>query len=93
MNDRLRLVRRADVFTQPLDDELVLYDPGSGETHVLNPTAHRTWTLLDGTRSVAALARALAAEYGVSYARVRADLEALLDRLAAAGLLVGADGG
>ena len=79
---------RAAVTTLPLDDELVLYEPESGQAHVLNPTAAHIWTLCDGERTVEAVSEALAAAYGVDYARASADVRTLISGLVEAGLLV-----
>ncbi len=49
--------RRTDLVEDVLDDEVILSDPCSGDTHRLNNTAVEVWHLCDGeatTRQIAA---------------------------------------
>ena len=75
------------VSSYPLDDELVLYTPSDGQAYVLNHTAARIWSLLDGTRTETALARELADTYGEEYDAVLNDVYELVGHLRAVGLL------
>ncbi len=84
----MRPIRRADAISFPLDDELVLTDAQSGQTYTLNATGARIWSLCDGTRTEAALARAIAVTYGIEYDLARSDVSNLLTSLREAGLLV-----
>ena len=63
---------------------LLLY-PERGQ--VLNASAAAIAQRLDGTRTIAAIAEELAAEHGAPVAEVEADVAALVDQLAAKGLL------
>jgi hypothetical protein len=76
------------VSTYPLDDELVLYTPNDGQAYVLNHTAARIWSLLDGTRTETTVARELADSYGQDY-DVLGDVRDLVQHLRTVGLLVG----
>jgi PqqD family protein of HPr-rel-A system len=82
------------VSSYPLDDELVLYAPHDGQTYVLNHTAARIWRLIDGTRTEHAVAHELADSFGEPFDDVLVDVQKLVGRLRAAGLLATAsDGG
>ncbi len=45
------------------EDGALLYDPETDRVVILNPTAAAVWSLLDGSRTVAEVVAALAAEY------------------------------
>ena len=81
---------RADVLTVEIDDEIVVMDPTESAYFALNEPASDIWKLIaDGRgRSVEALCRLLAETYrDVPAERMRQDVERLLERLSAAGLL------
>ena len=75
------------VSSYPLDDELVLYTPSDGQAYVLNHTAARIWSLLDGTRTEVTVAQELADTFGENYDDVLGDVRELVEHLTAAGLL------
>lgn len=79
-------VLREDV---PGTGEAVLLDRDRGRVLALNAAAAAVWDLLDGRRDAAALARtlALATQGEVDEPRARADVDALLLRLAGEGFL------
>ncbi len=79
--------RSGAVTESALDDELVLYDGTSQQVHVLNHSAAAIWRLCDGTRTPAAIARAVAQQYGISVRLVQQDVYALLERFVQAGLV------
>lgn len=62
------------VVSRVIDGEAVLVDPKQGMVRVLNPTGARIWELIDGQDTIAGLAAALAAEYGIEPARAQADV-------------------
>ena len=64
-----------------------MFDPGSGEAHVLNRTGAYLWSLCDGTRSFGALVSALAKAYSLDVVTARKDAAELLDNLERAGLI------
>jgi coenzyme PQQ biosynthesis protein PqqD len=65
----------------------VLYDSASSEAFVLNRTATRIWTLCDGSRTVAMIARELSTAYGLERQQALQDVHEFLDELRDAGLL------
>jgi hypothetical protein len=77
-------VLREDV---PGTGEAVLLDRARGRVLALNAAAAAVWDLLDGTRDAAALARTLALAGEVDEVQARADVDALLARLAGEGFL------
>jgi pyrroloquinoline quinone biosynthesis protein D len=82
------LVRRPDVTLERLGAEAILHDRESGRVHVVNGSAARVWELCDGSRGATAVARDLAAAYGLEPADVAGDVAALEARFRALGLLV-----
>jgi pyrroloquinoline quinone biosynthesis protein D len=78
----------SDVTAYPVDDELVLYDPRSSQAFVLNPTAAQIWRLCDGSRTIAALAEAMAAAYALAYEEALTDVWECLEHLRHEGLLL-----
>lgn len=84
--------RCADVDAQPLDDELVLYNPRDGGAHTLNATGMHIWEACDGAHSAEDIARALASRYGIGTQRALAEVRAFLLDLEHAGLLSYPDG-
>lgn len=81
------------VSSYPLDDELVLYTPTDGQAYVLNHTAARIWSLLDGTRTETAVAQELADTFGQTYDEVLGDVRELVGHLQSVGLLTADPGG
>jgi cell division septum initiation protein DivIVA len=76
-----------DVLVQELQGESVLLNVRSGRYFGLDEVGTRLWAVLTTTESVGAACEALAAEYDVEPARLRADIEALVARLAEHGLV------
>jgi hypothetical protein len=77
------------VMMQQVDGDAVLLDIDSGEYFSLNEVGSRVWELCDGTRSVAAIADALCAEYDVPRQTAVGDACELLEGLVGAGLVLG----
>jgi len=65
----------------------VVVPDAAGNVAVLNGTGRAVFELCDGTRSPEAIARAVAAEAGADPERVRADVQAFITQIGAAGLL------
>lgn len=82
-----RLVRRPGVLHRLLEGESVLLDPASGTYYALNEVGSRVWELAAGEPTLDEVLEALLAEYEVEPARLREDLDSLLDRLVAERLL------
>ena len=80
--------RRPDLVTYPLDDEIVLYDPRDGMTHVLNRTAAEIWALCDGTKPVDVIAGRLADAYALEPGRALVDVRDVLAELRRGDLIV-----
>lgn len=70
-----------------IDDEVVVMSLESGDFFSLTGTAQAIWTLIDGTRTRAALLTELAAQFDVEESALAGDLDAFLAQLEAAGLL------
>lgn len=73
--------------TAPGDAETVIVDPSSGRYYGLNDYAVRVWALIQQPRSVAELHALLLAEYEASPDDLLEDMTALIQELAAAGLV------
>lgn len=69
-----------------VEDELVLYDPRTDGTHVLNGTAAIVWFLVDGERTVAEVESELADLYRLDRSAVAADVSNVLQGFRRAGL-------
>ncbi|RME99143.1 MAG: PqqD family protein [Chloroflexi bacterium] len=82
------LTRSPHAAHQTLGEEAVLINVNSGDTYSLNDTGTMFWELLDGRRTVADCARAIAAEYDVTADVVEADLLELAAEFAAEGLAI-----
>jgi len=82
-----RPTRRENVFATTLDDELVLRDPATGGVYVLNQTGADIWTISDGSRTPAEIARAIAQSYELEYERAFGDVCKLVEELRDANLL------
>jgi len=76
------------VVSRRADETVILLDPSSGQYFTLDDVGGRVWELCDGSRTVAEIADALAAEYDAPTARIRADVLELLVDLRQTGLVV-----
>ena len=83
----VRPVKASDVSSFPLDDGLILFDARNNESYVLNATGALVWGLIDGTRSVADVAREFADVYGLAEQQGQSDVQELLDGLFEANVL------
>ncbi len=81
-------VHAPGVISRLMDGEAVLVHPAQGKVRVLNTVGARIWELADGSRDLAAVAEAIAAEYDVSLARALADVIAFCEDLARRGVMV-----
>jgi hypothetical protein len=83
------ILRRSPTATyQTVGEEAILIDLNSGTYYSLNDTGTMFWELLDGQRTIAACARAIAAEYDVTPDVVEADVLELAAELKTEGLVV-----
>jgi PqqD family protein of HPr-rel-A system len=86
MSGIMPLARRGlEVAT--LDGEAVVFDPDRFVVHHLNPAGLAVWARCDGATPVDEVVADLAADFGVDPGRVGEDLDDLLARLEAEGLL------
>jgi hypothetical protein len=85
-------VRQPGYVAANLGEELAVLDMAKGSYLGFNATAAQIWRLLDTPRTLDALCQALLLEFEIEDERCRADVTALLDRLAAAGMVRIEDG-
>lgn len=69
---------RADLSAFPLDDELVIYDPRTGESFILNVTGRLVYERCDGERTEADIADEIAAIHGIPVQQALIDVNELL---------------
>jgi Coenzyme PQQ synthesis protein D (PqqD) len=81
------VIRREDVLSAPVDQELIMLDPATSRYHRLDPIGLRVWELLGQAASVDEICQALEPEFEVSAERCRADVITFLDKLHRAGLV------
>jgi hypothetical protein len=79
--------RRESILRQRAADTMLLLNREGGQYYALDEVGSRAWELLDGTRSVAAVASLLGEEYEAPAATIEADLIELLEDLAREKLL------
>jgi coenzyme PQQ synthesis protein D (PqqD) len=77
-----------DVLYQEIEGETVLLDLKGERYFSLDDVGTRFWQLAEQHDQVEAIVAAMLAEFDVDEATLRADLDALLERLAGAGLIV-----
>lgn len=82
-----RIVVPADTLIRDLEGEAVLLNLANERYYGLNRVGTRMWHVLAESDSVQAAYDQLLTEYDVEPARLRADLETLLDKLVEQGLV------
>ena len=81
-------IRVADeIFFRAHDDVLVLYDARVGSSYALNRVGRRIWVLLSENHTLPAVMDLLAREYDVPPENLHREVLALVEELAAAGLV------
>jgi hypothetical protein len=80
--------RVADVATEIIDDEVLLYDPRQTRAVHLNATAALVWGLCDGLRSVDEITRLIEECYPDASAALRQEVQVALKELLENGVLV-----
>ena len=78
----------ANVATEILEDEVLLYHPRYQTAVYLNPTAALVWGLCDGHRSTNDIVQILGESYPEGGAALAQDVESVLQRLRESGLLI-----
>jgi len=91
MNENSRVRSTRNVFARDFDGELVVLDLARGDYYGLDAIGARLWRGLASGRTVEEVVEELAPEYDVERETLRADLLALLQDLAAKGLIEPAD--
>ena len=79
--------RSDDVLFQEVGGEAVLLDLASEQYFGLDPVGTRIWQLLEKAPALQAVADTLHTEFEVEPSRMESDLLAIIDKLAAAGLV------
>ena len=79
---------RPDVVFRVLGDAAVIVDLSSNQIYELNETGTIIWQLLTDGHSPDETAAALSQRYDITAADAAAEVEALLDRLRAVGLVM-----
>ncbi len=85
-NDML-VSRGAGLIEAQVDNEIVGLHVQNGTCYSFNPTATRIWQLIEQPRMLADICATLGAEFNVDPATCEADVRAMLDDLAADGLV------
>lgn len=89
MMNRESCPRRGEqVIAQKAANDLLLFNMNDGNYYSLNEIGSRIWELCDGSRSVAQLVEALAAEYDASSEVLENDIVELLESLQSGKLIV-----
>ena len=70
-----------------VDDGFILYDPEEGKVHSLNPVAAFIWNSLDGTQSLAEIAKKLRIFPGVEGHDISGDVRKTAETFREEGLL------
>ena len=78
---------RAGTELRQLDDEVVVYDPETDRTALLNLSAALVFELCDGTRGADEIAQRVSETFSIDRDRARADVDEILARFAEHGLL------
>jgi len=79
--------RRRDLTVYELDDEALIFDPQSSDTHRLNATALFIWRMCDGNNPPQRIAEALTENYEVGWDSAREHSERILQELHTHGLV------
>jgi hypothetical protein len=91
IDERAVLRRRPGTAVVPVDQEVVVVHPASGQALALNATGAVVWECLDGSGHLSGLVDDLAAGFGVPRAAVAPEVVGLARELAERGLLEGFD--
>jgi pyrroloquinoline quinone biosynthesis protein D len=81
------LRREPSTAWRVIDGEAVMVLPSTGKVHTLNAVATRFWQLIDGERSLAAIAALLAEEFDAPADQIAGDCRQFVVELSQRGLL------
>jgi hypothetical protein len=79
--------KREDLLLKEVEEELILYDPRSGESFLLNGTAAVVFQLCDGQTPVSSIAREIVSVLSAPSETVLADVQRVVKELAEKGLV------
>jgi pyrroloquinoline quinone biosynthesis protein D len=79
-------LKRSDVRCWEVEGEAVVYDPASGQGHVLNHTALGIWQMCDGEHTVDDIEKILIGAFPDQTSSVKADVQSTIETLVALGL-------
>ena len=79
---------RDDISEELIDQDLFLFDEGTGVVHQLNSGAAMVWFLCDGTRDVGTIATEIAQSSDVAASQVMPDVHEALEMFGNLGLMV-----
>ena len=79
--------RKEGLVVETVHEEVLLYDPASGQTHHLNQSALEVWQQCDGRRKTVDMARRLTATYDVDFEKALDHVEQLVALFTESGLL------
>lgn len=77
-----RPIARPEIISQMMQGEAVLVLPHQAEVKVLNQVGARIWSLVDGTRTIRAIATIICSEFEVDQTEAEADTLAFIGELA-----------
>lgn len=81
------VARNAAIIDSVLDDEVIVVNPESGETIVLEGSGRAIWEQIGEPRKVADICAAIEVRYAVDPARCLVEVCAFLEELAAKGMV------
>lgn len=79
--------RRGDLLLREVEEELLLFDPRTGEASLLNGTAAAIFDLCDGLTPLAAMAEEILGVLSADPETVRADVQRIVEELTGMGLI------
>jgi hypothetical protein len=85
------VARAATVAARKIGGEMVILSAEDSSVFVLNEVGTAIWEAVDGRTPIDAIAEAVSLEYEVDAATARADVQAFVAALAAAGVLATSD--
>ena len=65
INQNTKFVRKKELFSSRMDNEIVMMHPESGKYFALNPVASRIWELLETPHNIKELEETLLKEFDV----------------------------
>lgn len=65
INENIKFIRKKELLSSRMDNEIVMMHPESGKYFALNPVASRIWELLETDQSISDLVDKLQREFDV----------------------------